>query len=358
MITEDKIKSAKILIVDDEETSIRLLEETLNKDGYKNIVITSDSKETSRLYRYYKPDLLILDLNMPELNGFDVMEDLRQQENNNYLPILIVSNEESREIRNKALEAGARDYLIKPFEPVEVLIRIRNLIEVRLLHNEVKNQNKMLEDSVKLRTQELYNTQLDVIQRLARAIEYRDSETGMHIVRMSHYSAALAAKAGLDMLECEMILTASPLHDIGKIGIPDSILSKPGKLNTEEWEIMKTHTRIGAELLSGSNSRFLRMASQIALTHHERWDGTGYPYGLKGEEIPLIGRICGVADVLDALLSQRPYKHAWVLEDAIAEIKRESGHHFDPHLVEHLLSIIPQIERVQGKYSDKAADST
>ena len=352
MISDQQILDARILIVDDEETSILLLTSILEKAGYKNITSTSDSREASRLYRYYKPDLLILDINMPGVDGFEVLQDLNEMVSDDYLPILIISSDTSRETRLKALDSGAKDFIIKPIEEVEALMRIRNLVEVRLLHNEVLEHNKVLDSRVRTRTQQLNDTQLDVIQRLARAIEYRDSETGMHIIRMSHYSSSLAAHIGLSMSTCEMILTASPLHDIGKIGIPDRILSKPGKLDEEEWEIMKTHTLIGAELLSGSSSELLNMAREITLTHHERWDGTGYPYGLKGEDIPLVGRICGISDVLDALLSDRPYKKAWTLDDAIAEIKRASGHQFDPEVVNKLLEIIPQIEHIRYKYDD------
>lgn len=352
MITEEEILQARILVVDDEETTTRLFTEVLNKAGYVNVTATNNSSNVFDLYKQTKPDLLILDINMPEIDGFEILDQLSSSNNGDYLPILIVSNENSSAVRHKALNAGGRDYLIKPFDNNDALVRIRNLIEVRLLHNEVVDQNIELERRVKLRTHELYETQVDVIQRLARAIEYRDSETGMHIIRMSQYSALLAATIGLDMKMCELILMASPLHDIGKIGIPDRILSKPGKLNDEEWEIMKTHTKIGAELLSGGNSKFLNLASEIALTHHERWDGTGYPNGLKGEEIPLVGRICGITDVLDALLCNRPYKKSWPLNDALEELQREAGSHFDPNLVESLMSIREELERIQNKYND------
>ncbi len=352
MVADSVILSARVLIVDDQEISIRLLTELLQKAGYTNIFSTQDSRRVKDLYLQLKPDLVILDLNMPYLDGFDVMEQLQKIEANSYLPIAILSNEESQGIRYRALQSGAKDFLNKPYERIEVLIRLRNLIEVRMLHNEVRNQNKILEDKVKDRTQELYDTQLDVIQRLARAVEYRDSETGMHIVRMSYYSSCLAAKIGLSLKECELILTASPLHDIGKIGIPDSILQKPGPLTKEEWEVMKTHTTIGKELLSGGNSEFLKMAREIALTHHEKWDGKGYPHGLRGEEIPLVGRICGICDVFDALLTKRPYKKAWTMDETLNEIKKCSGSHFDPALVEAFLSITSQVEHIQEKYRD------
>lgn len=355
MISAEQIAMAKILIIDDEEVSVRLFTEMLKKAGYKNITATMESETAKSLYDQIRPDLVILDLDMPGLDGFDVMKQFQEIEGESYLPILIITSEDNPDVRLKALESGAKDFLNKPYDRLEVIMRINNLLEVRLLHNEVRDQNKALEHKVKGRTQELYDTQIDVIQRLGRAIEYRDSETGMHIIRMSHYSACLAAKAGLSMEDCELILTASPLHDIGKIGIPDSILRKPGKLTPEEWAIMKTHTTIGAELLSGSNSKFIKMARDIALTHHEKWDGMGYPNGLKEEDIPIVGRICGLCDVFDALMSKRPYKRSWTLEETLDEIKAGAGSHFDPNLVDHFFEILPQIEHISKKYVD--ADS-
>lgn len=346
------LKNAKILIIDDQEMSVVMLERILEKEGYQNIYKTTDARKAAELYHEVRPDLLILDLNMPHHTGFEIMEQLKGMEGDSYLPILVISGEESQETKFEALKSGAKDFLNKPYDRVEVLIRIQNLIEVRVLHNQIRDQNKILEEKVIKRTQELYDTQLDVTQRLARAVEFRDSETGHHIMRMSHYSACLAAKAGFSMTECEMILLASSLHDIGKIAIPDSILFKPGKLTEEEWAIMKRHTVIGGDILSGSNSDILEMARVIAITHHERWDGSGYPEGLKEDEIPLIGRICGMCDVFDALLSKRPYKKAWTLTETGDEIKKGAGTQFDPKLVDLFVEILPQIRTITEKYSD------
>jgi len=298
----------------------------------------------------------VLDLHMPQLDGFQIMKQFRKVDGDTYLPVLVISGNEDLKTRHKALESGAKDFINKPFERIETLMRIQNFLEVRLLHNQVRDQNKLLEDKVKVRTQELYDTQLDVIHRLARAIEYRDSETGMHIIRMSHYTACLAAQMGISMEDCELVLTSSPLHDIGKIGIPDSILGKPGPLTPDEWTVMKTHTTIGAELLSGSNSKFLKMGKNIALTHHEKWDGTGYPKGLKGDTIPLVGQICCLCDIFDALTNKRPYKEAWSNEDAVEEIKRGSKTFFAPNLVKIFLEILPQIYHIQDKYRDPVTD--
>lgn len=352
MISKEEILTAKILIVDDDNVSVNLLAETLKKAGYRNITSTTDSRQAAKLYAQIRPDLLALDLNMPYLTGFDVMAQLKEIETTNYLPIIVLSGEDNQQTRFKALQSGAKEFLDKPYDRVEVLLRINNLIEVRLLHNEVRLQNQTLEKKVKERTHELYETQLDVIQRLGRAVEYRDSETGLHIIRMSYYSACLAKEAGLNDNECEMILNASPLHDIGKIGIPDSILLKAGKLTEEEWTVMKTHTTIGAELLSGSTSKLLNLAKEIAMTHHEKWDGTGYPKGLKTDEIPLVGRICGLCDVFDALTSERPYKKAWSPRETVEEMSRQKGKHFDPGLVDCFIKILPRIELIKEKYTD------
>jgi putative two-component system response regulator len=353
MINEEKILKAKVLIVDDQELSTRLLIGIFRKAGYNNLTTTQDPRNAFKLYKEINPDLLVLDLNMPHLDGFQVMEQLKTLENESYLPILVITGEEKLETRFQALKSGAKDFLYKPYDPVEVLLRVRNLIEVRMLHNEIRDQNKILEEKVHERTQQLYDAQLDVIQRLARAVEYRDQETGFHIVRMSRYCECLSKKMGLSPKECELVLMASPLHDIGKIGIPDSILQKPGKLTPEEWETMKRHTIIGYELLSGSSSEFLEVGRTIALTHHEKWDGTGYPKGLKGEEIPLIGHICGLCDVFDALMTERPYKRAWTMKETVAEIEKGRSKHFNPKLVDSFLDVLPEIKDIQEKYKDQ-----
>ncbi|MGE0269310.1 MAG: HD domain-containing phosphohydrolase [Candidatus Omnitrophota bacterium] len=358
MITDDIIRGAQILIIDDDEISIRLLEEIFEKAGYKNVHSSTDSTQAVSLFESIQPDLLVLDLWMPSVTGFEVMEQLRQMHADTFLPIIVLSHDSDHQARFKALESGAKDFLNKPYDRIEVLIRFRNLIEAQMLHKQAKDQNRLLEDKVKERTRQLSNTQLDVITRLARAIEYRDSETGLHIVRMSHYSARLAQESGLSPAECDSLLTAAPLHDIGKIGIPDRILQKPGRLTDEEWEVMKTHTTIGAELLSGSNSEFMKMARLIALTHHEKWDGSGYPKGIKETSIPLVGRICGLCDVFDALMTARPYKGAWKLDQTMEEIKDGKGKHFDPDLVDSFVRILPDIQKIQEQYVDPHDEKT
>lgn len=350
-----RIRDAKILVVDDLELNIRLLENLLAEAGYRNVYSTTDSREVARLYRELSPDLVLLDLHMPHRNGFQVMEDLREIERDSYIPVLVLTGLPDHATRLRALESGARDFLSKPFEHVEALTRIRNMIEVRLLHNDVREQNRILEEKVRERTQQLRETQLEIVRRLGRAAEYRDNVTGMHVIRMSHYCAELARAIGWDEESCEMLLHASPMHDIGKIGIPDRILLKEGKLTAEEWEVMKSHAAIGAELLSGSSSPLMQMAMEIALSHHEKWDGSGYPRGLKGEDIPIVGRIVALCDVFDALTTERPYKQAWPVEAVVAELERQSGKHFDPHLVETFKTILPKILQIRERYTEKAA---
>ena len=354
MFKEETFSAAKILIVDDEPTSIRLLTKILSDAGYSNIKSTRDPNKVQKLYSDFQPDLLVLDLHMPHMEGFKIMEQLKKiHGEDDYLPILVISQERNRVIQFSALEAGAKDFLVKPYDSIEVLLRIRNFLEIRLLHQKMSDNNLVLEKKIQERTEQLYKTQKDVIQLLSRAVEYRDSETGAHTMRMSQYALHLSEAVGLSPIECEIMSIASSLHDIGKIGIPDSILQKPGKLTPEEWTIMKTHTTIGAELLSGSDSKFLQLGEKIALSHHEKWDGSGYPKGIKGEKIPLSGRICGLCDVFDALTSKRPYKKAWPANDALDEIKKGSGSHFDPAIVDCFFRILPQIRKIHDQYGDQ-----
>jgi putative two-component system response regulator len=353
-MNDAQIRAAKILVVDDLELNIKLLETLLAEAGYQQVYSTVDSRKVAEMYRDIRPDLVLLDLHMPYLNGFQVMEQLREIEHDSYIPVLVLTGLPDQATRLRALESGARDFLSKPFEHIEALTRIRNMIEVRLLHNAAREQNRVLEEKVRERTRELRETQLEIIRRLGRAAEYRDNVTGMHVIRMSQYCARLAREIGWSDRECEMLLYASPMHDIGKIGIPDRILLKEGKLTSEEWEIMKTHASIGAELLDGSSSPLMQMAMRIALTHHEKWNGTGYPRGLAGEEIPMVGRIVALCDVFDALTSERPYKEAWAIEDVMAEIESQAGAHFDPNLVEVFKRILPDLLDIREHYSDDA----
>lgn len=353
------IKSGTILVVDDEPSNVLLLNRMLTANGYSEVLSTTNSLEVLGICTSKKIDLMLLDINMPDLDGFGVLEQMKTLETATRPVILVLSAQNMQEARQKALDNGARDYVAKPFNVSELLSRVRNLLEMKLLQDRMRNQNQDLEAKVIARTADLIaahkhlqETRLQVIQRLGRAAEYRDNETGYHIIRMSKISELLGRSVGLSEDEAYLLLIAAPMHDIGKIGIPDQILLKPGKLNADEWEIMKTHAQIGADMLSGDDSDLLVTAHQIALNHHEKWDGSGYPRGLSGEAIPLMGRIAAVADVFDALTSERPYKKAWPIDDAIRFIKEQSGQHFDPELVNHFLNNLEEIIRINETYAE------
>jgi putative two-component system response regulator len=273
-------------------------------------------------------------------------------EENDYLPILVLTAELTSETRSKSLSCGAKDFLTKPFDRLEVLQRINNIIEVRLLHKQVIQQNKELEQRVRERTKELEESRLDIVRRLGLAAEYKDNDTGNHILRMSLFSQLLAKAYGFDDERANMLLHAASMHDVGKIGIPDKILLKPGRLEPDEWKVMQTHVDIGVEILSGNDSPLIVMARMVAETHHERWDGNGYPNNLVGEAIPIEGRICALCDVFDALTSKRPYKKEWSVKEALSYINEQSGSHFDPKLVTLFHSILEQILDLRSKYSD------
>jgi putative two-component system response regulator len=352
MIPLQQCQNAKIVIVDDQMTNIMLLENILQNAGYKHIHSTQDPTEVLPLFKELNPDLICLDIHMPEINGFQVMGQLKIIRQQTYLPILVITSEEDRDIRLRALESGAKDFLNKPFDRVEVLMRIRNLLESSLLNKALAQQKDTLEATIRLRTQELQETQLDVVHRLARAAEYRDNETGAHVIRLSHFAVVLGRACGMSEEECQVLFHAIPMHDVGKLGIPDHILLKPGKLDPDEFEIMKQHTLIGAKLLANSQSPVLKMGEIIALTHHEKWDGSGYPNYLAGDDIPLVGRICALVDVFDALSSKRCYKDAWPLEKTIKEIHTLSGTHFDPHLVKLFEDLLPVFLDIQRTHTD------
>jgi cyclic di-GMP phosphodiesterase len=351
---EAKFTDAKILIVDDEQGNIHVLERMLNAVGYHNITSTTDSRSTPDLYQIMHPDLILLDIKMPGFSGFDVMNALKPLEKESYLPILVLTAQLDTETRLKAIKAGAKDFVNKPFITEEMLARINNLLEVRMLHNSVCGKKKSLETQIMESSQELRQYQVEIIHRLARAAEYRDNETGMHVIRISKLCECLARGLGLSEHDCHLIRHASPMHDIGKIGIPDHILLKPGKLTSEEWAVMKTHSDIGALILSGSESEFLQMAEIIAGSHHERWEGSGYPKGLKGEEIPLVSRIVTVCDVFDALISDRPYKKAWSIENTVEEMESQSGKLFDPRIFRIFKTLLPEMIAITEQFSDSS----
>jgi HD domain./Response regulator receiver domain. len=347
-----KKEVARILIVDDESVNLKLLDKMLSAQGYSNLVLVQDSRQVLEIYRQARTDLILLDINMPHLDGFEVMEQLKALDDPLFPPVVILTAQHGQDFLLRALNSGARDFITKPFYCNELLARVRNMLDAQLMHRMLYDQKAVLNEMVQTRTDELRRTRLQVVQQLGRAAEYRDNETGNHILRMSHISALLAKSIGWNEADCELMLHASPMHDIGKIGIPDHILLKPGKFEPEEWEIMKTHAVIGANILEGDDSELMKCAGEIALTHHEKWDGSGYPYGLSGEAIPLVGRIAALADVFDALTSVRPYKEAWTVEAAVDLIKENRGTHFDPELVTVFLEQLPGILKIRDQFSE------
>lgn len=332
-------RNARLLVVDDEEANVEVLIRTLTRAGFTRVESTTDSREVASLYIQHRPDLILLDLHMPHLDGLDVMDQLNEIAEASYLPILILSGDLTPEARREALSRGAKDFVNKPFQADELLLRIKTLLETRILYIQIQSQNQLLEAKVRERTRELVEAQIEIIERLAIAAEFRDDNTGQHTQRVGQMSALLARQLGLPDSQVSLIARGAPLHDVGKIGVPDTILLKMGKLTTEEFEVVKTHTAIGARILSGGKFPLLRLAEEIAFTHHERWDGNGYA-GIRGADIALAGRIVAVADVFDALTQQRPYKPAWPVADAIGEIDRQRGKQFDPDVVDAFLRVI------------------
>jgi putative two-component system response regulator len=351
-MSEESLNNERILIIDDETVNLKLLDKMLRGHGYQGLILLNDPREVIHFYQAARPDLILLDINMPHLDGYQVMEQLKALNDPLLPPIVILTAQHGKDYLLRALSAGARDFVTKPFDRNELLMRVRNLLDAQFAHRMMHEQKKVLEEMVNVRTDELRRTRLQVVQRLGMAAEYRDEETGSHILRMSHMSTLLARAIGWSEADCELILNASPMHDIGKIGIPDAILLKPGKFEPHEWEIMKTHASIGGKLLEGDDSDLMRMAREIALTHHEKWDGSGYPNALAGETIPQSGRITALADVFDALTSERPYKKAWTIEAAVDLIKENSGKHFDPELVIVFLQELPRILEIRKRFDE------
>jgi len=349
---QDHILQARILVVDDNLTNVVLLQKLLEAEGYLHVEGVTDSRVVVGMYEAEPYDLVLLDIRMPHMDGYDVMEGLKGVANGDIPPIMVLTAQTDMDTKLKALAAGAQDFLHKPFDRVEALTRIHNMIEVRLLHKQVRRQNEILEQKVQERTQELEDTRLEVVHRLGRAAEYKDNETGMHVVRMSKIAHLLAIALGMSDEDAKLLLHASPMHDIGKIGIPDGVLLKPGKLDPDEWEVMKTHSQIGAEILGDHPSPLMQMARLVALTHHEKWDRSGYPKGLKGEDIPLVGRIAAVAEVFAALTSGRPYTKGWSIEGAAEYIKGQAELHFDPAVVEKFSEHLDEIANIRKPLRD------
>lgn len=361
---------ARILIVDDEPANIGLLERLLTRSGYRDISSTTRPTEVEALFQRLEPDLVLLDLHMPELDGHAVMARLSKLiAPEDYLPILVLTADVTPESKGRALVGGAKDFVTKPLDSAEVLARVANLLETRFLHLQLRRQNEILEHKVRERTAELWDTinQLERVQKdlrlaqeetitsLSIAAEFRDDETSRHIERMSRYCSIIANALGFDDARRETLRIAAKMHDVGKIGIPDSILLKPGRLTPAEFEAMKRHAQIGHEILSGSASELATIAATIAWTHHEKIDGSGYPRGLRGQEIPIEGRIAAVADVFDALTTNRVYRKAFVLPEALSIMREGRDAHFDGAILDLFLDHIDEVLQMKHELDNAPA---
>ena len=334
-----------ILLVDDVADNLDILNAVLSPH-YRTRIALSGEKALKIALSASPPDLILLDVMMPGLDGYQVCERLKGDPGTRDIPVIFVSAMDEVEDERRGLELGAVDYIAKPISPALVLARVRT-------HLALHDRNRELARQVGERTAELFNTRQQIIRRLGRAAEFRDNETGNHIIRMSHFCRLIGQAAGLGEKSVEILYQASPMHDVGKIGIPDQIMLKPGPLDAGEWEMMKRHPEIGAQIIGRHDDELLQAARTIALYHHEKWDGSGYPHGLRGEEIPLMARIAALADVFDALATARPYKEAWSLEKILSHIEAQAGRHFDPALIEPFKRALPEILRIQERFADR-----
>ena len=343
-------KKQTILIVDDTPENIDVLNGLLSPD-YRIKVALNGERALKIVQSKDAPDLVLLDVMMPGMDGYEVCRRLKADAATEKIPIIFVTAKSEETEETKGFDLGAADYIRKPIVPSIVKARVKT-------HLALYRQNQTLEETVRQRTAQLEITQLEIIRRLGRAAEFKDNETGLHVIRMSHYARILALGMGMSETEAELLLHAAPMHDVGKIGIPDRIMLKPGPLNEGEFALMRKHPKFGYDIIGDHPSQLLQIARQVALTHHEKWNGKGYPRGVRGEEIPLNGRIVAIADVFDALTSVRPYKSAWSVEKAVGLLGRESGEHFDPKIVEQFMICLPDILKVKERYAESEDFST
>ncbi len=356
-------KLAKVVIIDDEPLVIRVVRRFLSTAGYQNFTTISDSNQAIEAIKREKPDVVLCDIMMPDITGLDILKFRQVDDEMKYIPFIVLSASSDKETKQKALSLGATEFLNKPVDPNDLILRVRNALFVKAHQDQLSNNADTLEKEVQLRTMQLQKSREQIIHCLANAAEFRDNVTGQHVIRVGMYTAVIAEKLGFDQLYCDRIRLAAQLHDVGKIGIPDSILMSPDRLTSEEFEVMKRHCQIGGQIIEplaiqdrqiyGSDDKsMLVLASNIALTHHEKWNGQGYPYGLEGQQIPIEGRIVAVADVFDALTSARPYKEAFEIQRALEIIASERGSSFDPEVVDAFFAEIKEICRIREHYGD------
>jgi len=351
--TSTEVESCSVYIIDDMATGRHMLTSLIQNVDPDIEVHAFDNAEIALPMAEMKvPDLVITDFRMPDMDGAEFIRTFRSIAGCDEVPIIVVTASEDKNVRYESLEAGATDFLTRPLDPNESIQRCRNLLKLRYQQKILHNRARDLEQKVADATREILEREKETLFRLARAGEYRDEDTGNHVLRIAQYCRAIAEAMNLSEEECTSIEMAAPMHDVGKIGITDTVLLKAGKLEADEWEIMKTHTTIGYDILKGSPSSYLKLGAEIALCHHEKWDGNGYPAGLSGKKIPLAARIVAVADVYDALRSRRPYKQPWPVEEVFAYIEKETGRHFCPDCAKTFLDIADTIKEIEDRFSD------
>lgn len=347
-----------VLIVDDAEINLILFEALVKRIGGCQPVKHANAQQGLAWAQNNEFDLVIVDYMMPDLNGVDFIKQLRASQGKAEIPVLMITANDQKQVRYQALEAGATDFLTKPVDKIEFTARVNNMLHLGASRKALADRAQWLAEEVRKATIEIVQRERETVVRLSKAAEYRDPETGAHILRMAHYSELIGKSLGLPQADCELLLQAAPMHDIGKVGIADHILLKPGRLTPDEFEVMKQHATFGYDILQGSASRVLQAGAEIARAHHEKYDGSGYPMGLAGDAIPIFSRIVAVADVFDALTSERPYKKAWSLERAAEHLKASSGSHFDPRCVDALFANWPRVLEIRQQFCDPTQGCT
>ncbi len=346
-------RQRKVLIVDDESTGRTILAKIIQQaEDHVSVESFDNPLQALRWLDSNHPDLIITDYRMPGINGVELIRLIREKPACHDIPIMMITVVSEKSVRYDALEAGATAFLTRPIDQIECRTSCRNLLKLHEQQSVIQDRADWLARQVEVATQQVVAREQETLLRLAKAGEYRDEDTGYHVVRMARYSREIAEELGLSARECDEIEYAAPMHDIGKIGVPDNVLLKPGKFELDEWQVMQLHTLIGHGILSNSQSRYIQTGSVIALNHHERFDGTGYPNGLAGRDIPLIARIVSVADVYDALVSVRPYKQAWSINEAQDYLKEHRGTQFDPSCVDAFFARLDNIEKIHSEFHD------